>query len=231
MPTQRTVLHVDDDPDVLELSSDWAGVRDETTWLTASDPEAGMELLSTHDIDCLVSDSFRTADGDPFVMEAVDAFPDLSIVLFTSTAYDDLDSDLREADVEYVQKGSADPFETLFDRLHTPTDAPSSSIDVAPRAEVRSDGDDTAERWEPIARYRSDDSADLATVIVSAVEEYSDRPATDFPPLYESIDADALASLCHRSNGEPRDGVQVRFYYADHELAVTSDGLVLVRAD
>jgi hypothetical protein len=221
---------VDDDPSVLELSSDWAGERDEFDWLTTADPDTGMELLSTRDVDCLVSDSFRTTDGDPFVTRAADAFPDLSVVLFTATAHSNLDSEIEASDVQYVQKGSGDPFETLFDQVLMLSASPSA--DVAPRATMRNGrDDDTTDGWIPIARYRPDERDDLAAVIVSAVEEYTGRDATAFPPLYEAIDADALESLCYRSDGQTRDCVQVRFYYADHELAVTGDGLVLVRSD
>lgn len=231
MSSQCTVLHVDDDPDVLDLSSDWAGGRDEFDWLTTTDPDTGMELLSARDVDCLVSDSFRTPDGDPFVTRAADAFSDLSVVLFTSMARADLDPEIEASDVQYVQKGSGDPFDTLFDRVLTLAGPVSPPTDVAPRATMRDGrGDDTADGWVPIARYRADERDDLATVIVSAVEEYTGRDATEFPPLYEAIDADALEALCYRPNGEPRSGVQVRFYYADRELAVTSDGLVLVRS-
>ena len=239
MPSQCTVLHVDDDPDVLDLSSDWASVRDGVTWLTATDPDTGMELLSSHDVDCLVSDSFRTADDQPFVTYAADARPDLSVVLFSSNSRDDFDPEIKESSVQYVKKGSAKPFQTLFDNVFelvdaSPTDDVPSPVDVAPRAETRADGSDTpatTERWVPIARFRPGDRNDLSTVIVSAVEEHTARDATEFPPLYDSVDADALAALCCRPDGSPRDGVQVRFRYAGHELAVTGKGLVLVRSD
>ncbi|MEF8857071.1 MAG: HalOD1 output domain-containing protein [Haloplanus sp.] len=239
MPSQRTVLHVDDDPDVLDLSSDWASVRDGVTWLTATDPDTGLELLSSRDVDCLVSDSFRTADGQPFVTYAADARPDLPVVLFSSKHRDDVDPEIRESSVYYVKKGSSEPFQTLFDRVlelvgTSPTDDAPLAVDVAPRAGTRADGSDTTEtteRWVPIARFRPGDRDDLSTVIVSAVEEHTGRDATEFPPLYDSIDADALAALCRRPDGRPRDGVQVRFHYAGHELAVTGEGLVLVRSD
>ncbi|MEF8856214.1 MAG: HalOD1 output domain-containing protein [Haloplanus sp.] len=235
MPSQCTVLHVDDDPDVLDLSSDWASARDRVMWLTATDPDTGMELLSTHDVDCLVSDSFRSTDGEPFVTYAADTRPDLSVVLFSSKDRDDLDPEIRESSVQYVKKGSVDPFQTLLDRvveLAGVEPASTPTIDVTPRVETRADGSDASDdHWVPIARYRPDDNTDLSTVIVSAVEEHTGRDAADFPPLYESIDADALASVCTRPDGTPRDGVQVRFFYADHELAVTSEGLVLVRSD
>jgi len=232
--SQCTVLHVDDDPDVLELSSDWAGVRDEITWLTASDPNTGQELLSTRDIDCLVSDSFRTADGEPFVTHAADAFPELPVVLFTSLDHDSLDPEIRESSVQYVKKHSNDAFDTLFDRVLSLADVSPPTDEVAPRATTRAGGSDdlqTAEHWVPIANFQPDEWSDLAVVIVSALQDYTDRDAEEFPPLYDSVDADALAALCQQSSGGARDGVQVRFFYADHELAVTGEGLVLVRSD
>jgi hypothetical protein len=237
--SQCTVLHVDDDPDVLDLSSDWASVRDEVTWLTAADPDTGMELLSSRDVDCLVSDSFRTADGELFVTHAADARPDLSVVLFSSKPAGDFDPELEGSNVQYVKKGSADPFQTLLDRVLELTDVSStddvpSTVDVAPRIERRADGSDasgTSDHWVPIARFQPGERDDLSAVIVSAVEEHTGRDAAEFPPLYDSIDADALAALCRRPDGRSRDGVQVRFFYADHELAVTGEGLVLVRSD
>jgi len=230
--SKRTVLHVDDDPAMLDVSSDWAAVRDELDWLTASDPKTGLEMLSTHDVDCLVSDSFRAADGDPFVTRVATTFPDLPVVLFTSTTYDSLDPALRDSQTEYVRKGSTEPFDDLFDRVLTVTDssdASSSVVEPAPRATTRNDGGADAERWVPIGRYRPAEGDDLSQVIVTAVEAYTGRDATEFPPLYEAIDADALSSLVRRTDGRMRDSVQVRFVYADCELAVTGDGVVLAR--
>ena len=230
--SKRTVLHVDDDPAMLDVSSDWADVRDELDWLTASDPQTGLEMLSTHDVDCLVSDSFRAADGEPFVTRVTTTFPDLPVVLFTSTTYDALDPALRDSQTEYVRKGSAEPFDDLFDRVLTVTDesADSSSVvEPAPRAATRNDGGSDAGQWVPIGRYRPAEGDDLATVVVTAVEAYTGRDTTAFPPLYEAIDADALSLLVRRADGRQRDAVQIRFVYADCELAVTGDGVVLAR--
>jgi hypothetical protein len=225
---------VDDDPAILELSSDWADVCDEINWLTASDPGTGLELLSTRDVDCLVSDSFRAADGDPFVTRVATTFPDLPVVLFTSMDYDALEPAVRDSGAEYVKKSSADPFDSLFDHILTLADdagrSPSTGA-PAPRAITRAADDaPSTEEWVPIGRYRPSEGDELATTIVTAVETYTGRDATTFPPLYDSVDADALASLVHRTDDRLRDGVQVRFVYADHELAVTGNGLVLVRS-
>lgn len=235
MSSQCTVLHVDDERTLLDLSSDWASAYDGLDWLTASDPDTGFELLSTHDVDCLVSDSFRTADGDPFVTRAATTAPDLPVVLFTSMDRDALDPAVRDSDIEYVTKGSTDPFGSLFDRILTlvdDVDRPASTTDPAPRATTRAAGDDSAptEQWVPIGRYRPAEGDDLTTTIVTAVEEYTGRAASALPPLYDAIDAEALAALLSRKDGQHRDHVQVRFVYADQELAVTGDGLVLVRS-
>jgi len=234
--SECTVLHVDDDQSVLDVSSDWADVRDELEWLTASDPGAGLELLSANDVDCLVSDSFRAADGTPFVIRAATTFPDLPVVLFTSLDRDSLDPAVRRAGAEYVKKGATDPFESLFDRVRTvaaDANQSPSTVDRAPvpasRPTTRDDSEAT-ERWTPIGRYRPAEGDDLATAIVTALEAYTDRDETDFPPLYDAIDAEALAALLDRPNGQLRNHVQVRFVYADHELAVTGDGFVLVRS-
>jgi hypothetical protein len=227
---------VDDDPAVLDLSSDWADVRDEINWLTASDPGTGLEVLSTHDVDCLVSDTFRAADSDPFVTRAAITFPDLPVVLFTSMDRDALDPSLRDSGTEYVKKASDDAFDSLFERVLAVTDDvdPSpSTTDPAPRATTRDTSDDSGstEQWVPIGRYRPAEGDDLATTIVSAIETYTGRGADEFPPLYDAVDAEALAALLHRGDGQRRDHVQVRFVYVDQELAVTGNGLVLVRSE
>lgn len=233
MSSQRTVLHVDDDPAVLDLSSDWAAAHDEINWLTASDPGTGMELLSTRDVDCLVSDSIRAAD-EPFVSRVATTFPDLPVVLFTSMDCEALDPAVREAGAAYVTKGSNAPFDALFDRVQSladdagPSTAPAAP---APRATTRAAGDDAdpTDRWLPIGRYRPAAGDDPTTAIVTAVAEYTDRDTSTLPPLYDAIDAEALAALLGSNTERRRDHVQVRFVYADQELAVTGDGFVLAR--
>ncbi|MFC7174683.1 hypothetical protein ACFQL0_17740 [Haloplanus litoreus] len=103
MPARPTVLHVDDDPTVLELSSDWA-TDERVTWLTAADPAAGLALLTDRDVDCLISDSMCTADGDPFVVRAADTVPALSVILFTATDREAVDPQTRRAAEAYVEK-------------------------------------------------------------------------------------------------------------------------------
>jgi CheY-like chemotaxis protein len=249
---QPTVLHVDGDPTALELSSDRAGDTP-VTWVTASDPEAGLAALADHDVDCLVSDVFGTDDGVPFVVRATDHDPALSVVLFTAADRGSVAPAARRVATEYVPKRTGNEFDVLFERLatHIPTlpggggdgdgdgdddgggeDTPSErGVAVAPRPERRVTGRDRSTVWVPIDRHNwTDEGADLATTIVTAVERHTgeDVSAT---PLYESVDAEMLEALLSRPDGGSRNGIQVRFLFADRELAVTSEGLVLLRSE
>ncbi|WP_251342568.1 HalOD1 output domain-containing protein [Haloplanus halophilus] len=220
MSARPTVLHVDDDRTMLDLSSDWAS-DEGLTWLTASDPAAALTLLSDNDVDCLVSDSLRTPDGDSFVDRATDADPDLPVVLFTATDRDAVAPDTRRVASGYVRKGTTDQFSALLERV-------SALVADQPSGHSAADGGDD---WELVGHHDWDGAGtDLATTIVTAVEEHTERDVSTAAPLYESIDAEILESLLRRPEGEPRTGIRVRFPFAGHELAVASDGRILLRS-
>ncbi|MFB6102387.1 MAG: HalOD1 output domain-containing protein [Haloplanus sp.] len=238
MSRELTVLHVDDDPAVLDMSRQWADTREGLTCLTAADPVSGIETLAEEDVDCLVSDSIPFDDDGAFVTRAAATAPETPIVLFTAATHDAVDADIRQTASEYVKKGSPDQFATLFehvsalaaDESRSTATAVDAAAQIAPRPGMRSETGESTPSWKPIGRYDPAGESALTTTIVSAVEEYTGRDAESLPPLYDSIDAERLAALFQHPDGTSRSGIQVRFYYADHELAVTSGGLVLVRS-
>jgi hypothetical protein len=62
--------------------------------------------------------------------------------------------------------------------------------------------------------------------VVEAVAEASECDVLELPPLYESIDPDALGALVDAmANGD------ISFTYANHRVTVDSDGTVSVDAD
>lgn len=80
-----------------------------------------------------------------------------------------------------------------------------------------------------LADWRDYDS--LSTAIVEAVAAATDREPTDLPPLYESIDTDALDAIAAgwTANTDRRD--YVSFAFAGVDVAVESDGGIEVRPD
>jgi len=62
--------------------------------------------------------------------------------------------------------------------------------------------------------------------VVEVVAETSDKDALELPPLYESIDPDALDALVDAmTNGE------ISFTYTDNRVTIDSDGTVSVDPD
>lgn len=62
--------------------------------------------------------------------------------------------------------------------------------------------------------------------VVKAVATYTDTDPLELPPLYDSLDSDALDAVTHGlSNGT------VQFQYADHSVTVHGDGTVEIADD
>ena len=69
----------------------------------------------------------------------------------------------------------------------------------------------------------------LSDGVVAAVASVSNADPTEMTPLSERIDPDALdAMFADTYDGASRPTGSVRFSFLDHEVAVTSDGLVTV---
>lgn len=90
----------------------------------------------------------------------------------------------------------------------------------------------TGKQREPDVRSRSDDPGGAHTVeiaagespseaVVRAIAEATDRGVLDLPPLYESVDPDALDTLFdRRPDGTPRQPGRVVFPLEDWLVAV-----------
>lgn len=209
-------------------------------WLTASNPDDGLAILADRDVDCLVSDTLRS-EGPSFVVQAADIDPALPVVL-SATDSEAIGGATRRVATQYVDKGGDDAFATLLDHVRAlasaPGDARADGLDgtveteLAPRPERRAASPGRSGAWVPIEQYDwNDTGTGLATSIVTAVEGYTGADTSATPPLYESIDAETLETLLSRPDGGPRRGIQVRFFFADQELAVTSEGLILLRTE
>lgn len=242
MSVQRTVLHVDDDPEFLELSERLFDRAATFETLTAPTAEDGLRLLETHEVDCIISDFVVSREGKPFISAARDVAVDVPIILFTGKEWDLVSTDAVSANVtEYVQKAGIEEIEVVKSRAEefvaananvlgsTATDrGDSSSTDsemsfaLSPTA--------LGEEWELVAHHEWTAGEELGTTVLEAIEEYTGEDPAEFAPLFEAIDADALEELLSPSvSGTERDGVQVRFPYKGHELAVTSDGDIAIR--
>ncbi|ADQ66319.1 response regulator with chey-like receiver, aaa-type ATPase, and DNA-binding domains [Halogeometricum borinquense DSM 11551] len=245
MVPRATVLHVDDDPDLLELSAfsfDQAA-SDELEMVTASDAVAGLDTLESQSVDCLVSDSLRLPDDTPFIVAARQREPSIPIVFYTAKGWDTVALDALEARVsEYIRKGDEGDIAAVIERVRelakqnqTPTideemlfdgrpcDAVEEAVDTFPAESVN-------DAWTVIGVHDWEVDDELATTIAQVMEAYTGIDALEAEPLFSSLDMDALDSLLEpRASETPRYDIQVRFPYEEWELSVSSDGFISVR--
>jgi PAS domain S-box-containing protein len=115
------VLHVDDDPDFVELAATFLEREDERFAVeTATSVAAGLDRLAELSVDCIVSDyDMPGRNGIEFLEAVREGYPKLPFVLFTGRGSEDIASRAISVGVtEYLQKGKGtDQYTVLANRI------------------------------------------------------------------------------------------------------------------
>jgi len=115
------VLHVDDDPGQTDLAKTYLERASETLSVRACNcVSAGLDVLETAPVDCVVSDyQMPGLDGLELLERVRRRDPDLPFVLFTGKGSEEIASEAISAGVsEYLQKGvGSDQYEVLANRV------------------------------------------------------------------------------------------------------------------
>ncbi len=120
------VLHVDDQPDILELSATFLERdHDRISVVTETSATAALERLSAESVDCIVSDyQMPGMDGMAFLERVREEYPDLPFILFTGRGSEEVASDAVTAGVtDYLQKKmGSDQYTLLANRIENAVD-------------------------------------------------------------------------------------------------------------
>ena len=102
-----TVLHVDDDPGITDLTAASLEREDERFEVeTATGADEGLARLAEGGVDCIVSDyEMPGRDGIAFLQAVREEFPDLPFILYTGKGSEEIASEAISAGVtDYLQK-------------------------------------------------------------------------------------------------------------------------------
>jgi CheY-like chemotaxis protein len=228
MTDRYRVLHVDDDPEFLQLSRARFDDDDRFEFVTAAGVDEGLDVLARDEVDCLVSDSVRTAEGEPFVAAARRRAEDVSILLFTGREWAEVSDEALAADPSgYVQKGASGSFEDLRDRLTELAVRPRRRSASFTRGGSQARGSEGAEAageegWRVVAHHDWETDDEFAVTIVRAAQHVLDDVPSE--RLYDVVDPESLERLLARSG----PGTRVRFEYGGREFRATAAGTVSV---
>mgnify|MGYP000094324813 CR=1 FL=1 len=143
------VLHVDDDPDVLDLTATLLEREDSLRVTTAPSAEAGLDLLSGEEFECIVSDyDMPGTDGLEFLTAVREQGCELPFILFTGHGNEAVASEAISAGVsDYLQKGTGTgQYEVLANRIRN----------YAAQYRAEREVERAQRRYERVARVASD---------------------------------------------------------------------------
>lgn len=101
---------------------------------------------------------------------------------------------------------------------------------------MRDDDQTDAHESEPVndrSTLESEWGDDLPpiTAIAEAIASATNRNPIHIPPLYESVDTDALERLVTSGTNDPYETIRITFPYENHTVLVEDDGTIEIRLD
>ncbi|QAU14158.1 PAS domain S-box protein [Halorubrum sp. BOL3-1] len=121
MVNEVRILHVDDEPDFIELVTTFLERKNEQFQVgTATSASDGLDQLAADEYDCIVSDyDMPGQDGIEFLEAVREDYPDLPFILYTGKGSEEVASDAITAGAtDYLQKGSGtEQYELLANRI------------------------------------------------------------------------------------------------------------------
>ncbi|MFB6255772.1 MAG: response regulator [Haloplanus sp.] len=115
-----SVLHIDDDSALLELTAEFlTRTHSDIDVHSTTDVGRALEILDAEPIDCIVSDyDMPGTTGLEFLNTVHEAYPDLPFILYTGKGSEEIASEAINAGVTgYLQKGGAEQHRRLVNRV------------------------------------------------------------------------------------------------------------------
>jgi PAS domain S-box-containing protein len=228
-----TILAVDDERDVVELTAEYLEREDERfTVVTETSASDGIERLAAADIDCVVSDyDMPRTNGLEFLQTVREEDSDLPFILFTGKGSEEIASDAISTGVtDYLQKGSGtERYELLANRIETAVSQYRTESQLERQNELFAKAQDIASvgAWEYDPQTEETYFSDEVYEIYGVGHDHDPSPEKDIQRFYHPEDCERIREAIGRAveSGEAYD-IEARLAAADG-----TDKWVRTRAD
>ncbi len=211
------VLHVDDEEHFLALSEKLLEDTSENiSLITESHPDDALEILETHDIDCIISDyQMGGYTGLDLLQNIRDDYPELPFILFTGRGTEEIASEaITDGVDDYLQKGGGkDQFGVLAKRVSNlvfrrRAEAAYSEVfnhapvGMAIHDPVSGEVIDANERWKELLGIDGDvDNVDMTTVLIEE-PPYTSDTAKELIKKAADGDTQRFKWVAEKNNGK-----------------------------
>lgn len=217
--SKTRVLFADDEPAETALYAKYFGSKSDIVPVTAVSAGEALTRLERSDIDCLVSDSVHTDDGESLVEAAKRKHPDLPVLLYSGGEPERLPTETADG---YLRKGTKPETGSLLDTLR-------ESVHRLV-TEASTPGEELSTDWQHLGVFDWAHADCVSTTILAAFAERTGVDMTRATPLFETLDPDALDTLMKHSTADATSAeVSVQFPFEGYVVQLSSDGTVQYR--
>ncbi len=218
-PTQsQRLLFVDDDREAIDMFTTYFDQYDEFDPVSAHSAADALTIIEGEDLDCVITDSVKTSDGDPLVSVAKQTRPTLPVLLHSAHEASKLPTEDADAFLQKSDTPKTSPLQALEESIRTllTEQTPESTEDTP-----------TEQAWETLGTFDWSETS-ASTALFEALEEQTAVGLMDAQPLYQTIDPDALDALFQPVGTSDTD-TRIRFEFAGLELAISANGTIRYR--
>jgi len=221
MATDIHILHVDDDPDIVDLTADFLEADDDRfTVETATSGPDGLEHL-TSTVDCVISDyEMPGLNGIEFLEAVRERYPNVPFILFTGKGSEEVASEaLTLGATEYLQKAvGPDQYELLANRARRAVEQFRAEQELERKTDLLEKTQNLADvgAWEYTPQTGDVYFTDKVYEIYGVDEDFDPDPVADIQRFYHSEDRDTVRDAIARAleHGQAYD-IEVRITSAD----------------
>lgn len=220
---EQTVLFVDDEPEEADFYAEYFDRHADIVPVTTLSADDALTILQEKEIDCLVSDSVHTTEGEPLVKVAKQRYPTLSVLLYSGRTPENLPTDVVD---DYLRKGTATDAATILGtlaerirNLKAQTSLPQTPL-----------GRPSGQEWQYLGTFDWSDSKDTSSRVLNELADQTEFDPLESSPLFETINPDAIDQLFkHASADGTETDVVLQFSFAGYTIRLFSHGTVEYR--